>query len=425
MDLFFALISVIAIIVGGLIVAIPSIMNYKGWISISKQQEQYQQSFDKTIEQLSSDKYTAQLSAAVLLRRFFKVKLNYHFLINKKNINENDAFFLRTETINVISSLLRTLPTGVYQKSLADGLSSCNDLSCADLQNANLQNAFLSSDSYRINMSKTDLFCANLTKALVTKIDGQGCYFRNSILCNTRFKDCDFSNASFQGADLTNAYFKNVSLSGAIFKDAVNIPKEISGHLVNGTFIGDQLITTQEVQSTRKIFFSMSGKLCNEEARMIDAYEKFLDERGFSAECYSRDHYPRFGQLTAVKSKIEQCVGMIVFGSRQILVKEGIFRPNLSEETRWENEWLSTSWNEIEVGMGIMLGLPVLLVKAPDLKTGIFDSCLSEILIDRTSSAADLREISTDENLLNWLSKLPGNDEIQAQNTAESGSHSE
>ncbi len=212
MELFFALISVIAIIVGGLIVAIPSIMNYKGWISVSKQQEQYQQSFDKTIEQLSSDKYTAQLSAAVLLRRFFKVKLNYHFLINKKNINENDAFFLRAETINVIASLLRTLPTGVYQKTLADGLSSCNDLSCADLQNANLQNAFLSSDSYRINMSKTDLFCANLTKALVTKIDGQGCYFRNSILCNTRFKDCNFSNASFQGADLTNAYFRFLSV---------------------------------------------------------------------------------------------------------------------------------------------------------------------------------------------------------------------
>jgi len=405
-----AFISLLAVIVGGLVVAVPSIMNYKGWISIAKQQSQYQQSFDRIIEQLSSDKNTAQLSAAVLLRRFFKVKFKYHFFIRKKGINGNEVYFLKNETINVISSLLKTLPTGVYQKTLADGLSSCQDLSHADLQNVNLQNAYIGNDTFRINMSRADLFCANLTKALVSNVDGQNCYFRDSILCNTRFKNCDFSCASFQGADLTNVYFKEVKLTGANFRNAFNIPDIISQHLVDGIFKGDDLVSTPEKIPSKCIFFSMSGSLSNEEAHLTKAYKEYMDKRGYSVESYTRDHYPRFGQLTAVKAKIEKCVGMIVFGSKQILVKDGIFRPNLSEETVWENEWLSTSWNEIEVGMGVMLGIPILLVKTDELKTGIFDSCISEIMLDKISSKTDfcdLRKFENDENFISWLSKLP------------------
>lgn len=409
-----AFISLVAVFVGGLIVAVPSIMNYKGWISIAKQQSQYQQSFDNIIEQLSSDKNTAQLSAAVLLRRFFKVKLKYHLFIRKKRINENDAFFLKNETINVISSLLKTLPTGVYQKTLADGLSSCQDLSHADLQNANLQNAYIGNDSYRINMSKADLFCANLTKALVTNVDGQNCYFRDSILCNTRFKNCDFSCANFQGADLTNVYFEDVKLAGANFRNTFNIPEIISKHLNDGIFDGDGLVSTPPKTSSHCIFFSMSGSLSNEEAHLTKAYKEYMEKRGYTIESYTRDHYPRFGQLSAVKAKIEKCVGMIVFGSKQIFIKNGIFRPNLSEETIWENEWLSTSWNEIEVGMGVMLGIPILLVKTDELKTGIFDSCISEIMLDKISSKtdfSDLRKFEIDENFISWLSKLPESQE--------------
>jgi len=402
--------SFIAVVVGGLIVAVPSIMNYKGWLSISKQQSQYQQLFDSIIEQLSSDKITAQLSAAVLLRRFFKVEFNYHLFNKKSKSNESDVYFLRTETINVISSLLKTLPTSVYQKTLADGLASCENLSGADLQNANLQNAYIGNKAYRINLSQADFYCANLTKALITDVDGVECYFRDSILCGTRFKNCNLSGASFQGADLTNIYFKDVVLTNANFNKAYNIPEIISTHLENGTYIGTESITTPEITISHKIFFSMSGSLNNEEAHLTKAYKEYLEKRGYVVESYERDHYPRFGQLTAVKAKIEKCIGMVVFGSKQIFIKEGIFRPNLSEETIWENEWLSTSWNEIEVGMGVMLGIPILLVSTQELKTGIFDNCISEILLDKIYSKPDyndLRKFEIDESFISWLSKLP------------------
>lgn len=405
-----AIFSFVAVVVGGLIVAVPSIMNYKGWLSISKQQSQYQQSFDKIIEQLSSDKITAQLSAAVLLRRFFKVEFNYHLFNKNSKSKDTDAYFLRKETINVISSLLKTLPTSVYQKTLADGLASCQNLADADLQNANLQNAYIGNKSYRINLSNADFYCANLSKALITDIDGQECYFKDSILCGTRFKNCDFTKASFQGADLTNAYFEDVTLTDADFNDAYNIPPIIAVNLKKGIYKGTDKISTPEVLASKRIFFSMSGSLCNEEAHLTKVYKEYLEKRGYQVESYKRDHYPHFGQLTAVKAKIEKCIGMVVFGSKQILIKDGVFRPNLSEETIWHNEWLSTSWNEIEVGMGVMLGIPILLVSNNELKTGIFDNCISEILLDKTSLKTDfndLRNFEKDESFMSWLSKLP------------------
>lgn len=405
-----AIFSFVAVVVGGLIVAVPTIMNYKGWLSISKQQSQYQQSFDKIIDQLSSDKITAQLSAAVLLRRFFKVEFNYHIFNKNSKSKETDPYFLRKETINVISSLLKTLPTSVYQKTLADGLASCENLTEADLQNANLQNAYIGSKSYRINLAHSDFYCANLSKALITRIDGQECYFKDSILCGTRFKDCNFTKASFQGADLTNVYFKDVTLLDADFSDAYNIPQIIAANLENGIYKGTDKVTTLEVIAPNRIFFSMSGSLSNEEAHITKVYKEYLEKRGYQVESYERDHYPHFGQLTAVKAKIEKCTGMVVFGSKQILIKEGVFRPNLSEETIWQNEWLSTSWNEIEVGMGVMLGIPILLVSNDELKTGIFDNCISEILLDKTSlkpDYKDLRNFEIDESFISWLSKLP------------------
>mgnify|MGYP003300398159 FL=1 len=65
-----------------------------------KDREEYLRSFDTVVAQLSSDKKASQLSAAILMR---------------------------------------TLPTGVFQKTLGDGLAYAGDLSGADLQRTNLQ----------------------------------------------------------------------------------------------------------------------------------------------------------------------------------------------------------------------------------------------------------------------------------------------
>lgn len=400
-----SVISIVAIAVGALSIGISSIMNYYGVFSISKQKELLQQSFNNVVAQLSSDNKSAQLSAAVLLRRFFRVKLTYHFFINKKKHPDDDTF-LKVETINVISSLLRTLPTGVYQKTLADGLASCDNLERADLQNTNLQNAYIGNDTHTISLAHVDLFMANLSKALIKNVNAQGAYMPDAILTDARIKNSDFSGADFRGADLTNCYFDKVHLLGADFTDAVNVPQEIASDLKNGKYTKEDVVSTNKAQREKVIFFSMSGSLTYDEAALIDTYKKFLRTLGYTPDDYKRDTYPKFGQLTSVKARIERCAGMIVFGSKQIFVKDGVFRPNLEDEDVWKNRWLSTAWNEIEVGMAIMRGIPILLVKSTELSTGIFDSCLNEVMVSTASGTTNATNLEEDDAIKAWLSNL-------------------
>ena len=400
-------VSFVVIAAGAITVGVKAFIDYYGVKSVSKQKEEYRCSFDKLVAQLSSDKITAQLSAAILLRRFFDIKIKYNFYMKKRSENENelnDRFFLRQETINVVSSILRTLPTGVYQKTLGDGLAYCSCFHLADLQRVNLQNIYFGNKKFRIDLSGADLFMANLSKALIENVDAHNAYLNNTILTRTTIKNSDFSYANFYGADLSNIILNQVTLKGAKFNKALNIPDEISNHLdKDGIFQSDEKVSTNKNETEKKIFFSMSGSMTHEEQATVILYEKFLRDNGFDVHKYNRDQYPKFGQLSAVKSYIQQSAGIVAFGTKQILVKEAIFRPNLSDENIWSEQWLSTPWNEIEIGMGVMLGIPILLVKDANLSKGIFDDCLSEILIDTTM--AD-RDIENNENVKSWLSKI-------------------
>ena len=77
-----------------------------------------------------------------------------------------------------------------------------------------------------------------------------------------------------------------------------------------------------------------------------------------------------------------------MFGLKQIRVDKATYRPSTEEEQKWEEtKWLPTPWNDIEVGLGAMLGLPILLVKDADVNTGIFDSHLSECFIAKLPSS--------------------------------------
>ena len=150
----------------------------------SRKRENYYKSFDTVVAQLSSDVKTSQLSAAILLRRYFKDTGN------KKRAD------LHLEAVNVISSLLKVLPSGVLQKTIGDGLAYAKDLDKVDLQGTNLQNLYLGrKDNIRISMTETDMFMADISYATLNQIDGHGAVFFNSILYHTQIKDCDFTNA--------------------------------------------------------------------------------------------------------------------------------------------------------------------------------------------------------------------------------------
>lgn len=62
---------------------------------------------------------------------------------------------------------------------------------------------------------------------------------------------------------------------------------------------------------------------------------------------------------------------MVAFGFKQISIKEATFRPNTKDEQIWQNKWMSTPWNDIEVGMALMEGMPVLIIKNPLVDMGV------------------------------------------------------
>ena len=357
--------------------------------------ENYYKSFDTVVAQLSSDVKTSQLSAAILMRRYFKE------LGNKKRAD------LHLEAINVISSLLKVLPTGVFQKTLGDGLAYAVNLSKTDLQNTNLQNLYLGrKDNIKIQMQETDMFMSDLSYANLDNINGHGAVFMNSILYHASIKNCDFTNANFIGADLSNAYFKNVILYGADFSKATNLPIEFLGLLdENGKFTFEDKITTPSTKQEGKIiFFSMPGSLSKQAEVITKDYRDFLEGKGYKVLYYEKDEYPEFGQFSKIRQSITNSSAMIAFGFKQINIEKGILHPNTPNEVEIQNKYMSTSWNELEVGMGLMNKLPILLVKDKDIDSGVFDSKLSEAFVATITADYNSRELEYNQTLKNWLS---------------------
>ena len=113
-----------------------------------------------------------------------------------------------------------------------------------------------------------------------------------------------------------------------------------------------------------------------------------------------------FGQLNKVREKIMISAGMVVFGFKQTQIHQATYRPNTSDEKEWNEKWLSTPWNEIEVGMGLMKGLPILLVKDPSIDMGVFDNNLNECFIAKLDTTIDSRHLAQNPEMINWQSKV-------------------
>ena len=384
-----ATLSVISAVVYGAIHFIHDLSIRK-----AKTKENFLKSFDTLVAQLTSENKTAQLSAAILLRRYFK------------NTRKKGQVDLKMETINVISSLLKTLPTSVFQKTLADGLAYAVDLTKSDLQKTNLQDVLLDNKDQQVIMDETDLFLADLSYANLEGIKGHGIIFYRSILFCARIKNCDFTNANFRGADLTGVSFKKCDLSGADFTDADNIPPSIKEVLNDGKFPVACVLSAKHESKNKSIFFSMPGVMSKEDELMTKDFKQLLENKGYEVIYYKTDEYPRFGQYNRVRHDIMRSVGMIAFGLKQLNIHRASYRPGTYNEEEWVGKWLSTPWNEIEVGMGLMKGMPILLVHDPDVCNGVFDNNLSECFVSKISTTEDSRKLEQNKTFDEWLSKL-------------------
>lgn len=385
-------ISICSVIATGVYAIFKGVHYCRHWAE--KRNDEYTASFNTIIAQLSSDNTASQLSAAILLRRFLR------------NSSNKEKHGLQQEAINEVSSLLRVLPTGIFQKTLGDGLAYAHDLSGADMQKTNMQDIYLGTKQGRINLSGVDLFRADLSFANLDNVDAFKAQFYGSILYNARIKNCNMTEASFYGADLYRVSFKNTILYKADFTNAINIPNEIQEHLVDGKYMDMKPVTTTPETNGHKVFFSMPGSMSKGDELLTKEYKRVLEGLGYEVFYYTRDHYPKFGQLNQVRMNIESSDAMIAFGFKQINIKNGINRGNTNEEIKIYNSWMPTPWNEIEVGMGIMAGLPILLVKDSDINSGVFDNNLSECFVGTIATDYDTRNLELNNEFVAWRTKF-------------------
>ena len=381
------------VVVGGAVFGAIKFAFYY-WNLDNERRDAQKAAFDKTVAQLSSDVKTSQLSAAILLRRFLGTKVAKLYP------------YLEKETVNVISSLAKTLPTNVFQKTLVDGLAYASDLSKCDLQKSNLQDVLLNNKERQILMNMTDLFLADLSYANLEDIKGHDIILYRSILFCTRIKNCDFTNGDFRGADLTNVSFNNVTLTNANFSEAINIPPTIKEKLRNGKYPEEEPVTAKHESKNNSIFFSMPGRMTKEDEIMTKDFKRILEQRGYDVIYYKSDEYPRFGQFNRVRAGIMRSCAMVAFGLKQINIEKASYRPGTEAATQWDGKWLSTPWSEIEVGMGLMKGMPILLVSDPDINNGVFDESLSECFVAKISTTDDCRKLEQNKAFEEWISKI-------------------
>ena len=352
-------------------------------------------SFDKIVGNLSYADKTTKLAAAIMLRRFLDRQ------------NKRKRTFLFQESVNVISSMLKVLPTGIFQKTLADGLAHAGNLARVDLQKTNLQDVYLGrKDETVITVTDTDFYLADLSYALLEHVSGKAIFYRAILFC-TQIKNSDLTGSSFREADLTRVNFKNVILKDADFTDALNVPLRIKEKLKEGKYQDDAPVTAgHDLGLGKDIFFSMPSVMEKSEELLTKDFKQFLERQGYNVLYYIKDDYPSFGQLNKVRDKLMNSVGMVAFGFKQIDIKQAVFRPNTKDEQAWNNRWMSTPWSDIEVGMALMKGMPILLVKNPDVNLGVFDEKLSECFVASVSTTDDNRTLFLNKEIMGWLSKL-------------------
>ena len=398
----------------GLAAAILGIFKYFDVRSKREQREAIGAAFKAIITTLAGKDRVERLGSAILLRRFFSTDSEYA----KPDMPYGD------EAIDVIAATLRGEPTGDVQKVLADGLAyvAKRDLRHKDFQHVNLRGAYLSlegpaghvenqsssrnstyglrgiatratkqgrsrdhqEDRPRLDLSNADFFRADVSEAsfandicVGTVFYGSiaaGSIFREADLTEANFVDADLRKAKFNGALLAGAKFDGADLTGANFTGARQLPPEIAERLDKGIYRAATRETSDAngVPHHAKVFLSVASVSSPTHEALVELIGTSLQDEGFEIVRVSRDAHHPGRHLTEVKEAMAGCAGVVVIGLPQLLLSSGTWREGTDDEQPLADQLLHTPWNDIETGIGVGLGLPVLAVRAGCGEFGVF-----------------------------------------------------
>ncbi len=250
----------------------------------------------------------------------------------------------------------------------------------------------------RLDLSGSDFFRSDLSHASLRNDVCVGTVFYECVAVGTVFRDSDLTRANLTGADVREADFRKADLTGADFTGAKVTGANFDGAVISGTQFKDAIglpaefaaftssdgrvsvptgveITTEPVTSKSgavRVFLSVASVTVASQRPVIDLVANVLRDEGFEVVRATRDDYRHDRHLERVRHAMATCAGVIVIGLPQLLIADGVWRQGTDDERPLKGEHLHTPWNDIETGLGIGLGLPVLAIRAGCGGYGVF-----------------------------------------------------
>lgn len=366
------------------------------------------QAFDAVVKSLASSVDVERAAGAILLRRFYD---------RESEVGIADTPYAK-EALDVTAAILRDQETGNFQKLLADGLAFARTLERADLQRTNLQFAYLgerkragsAAEKLTTDLSYADFYRADLSRASLKRARAHGAVFYQARMHNTVLTGADLQEAKFFEADLKGAKFDEALLYDAEFKGARNIPALLASKLdANGVYKDKERFQslTRSTETTQiRVFISKPGCLDYQQQQHVNALQARLEAEGMIPQTLERPDYPQFGAFGEIQRLMSNCAGAVVFGFKQLEVRDGLWRSSTPEEKLLKDLFLSTPWNQIEAGMAAMFGLPILVICQKGVNGGIFDTALGEQQIYRVFIEEDWNKFADLNTLADWYADV-------------------
>lgn len=381
---------------GGVVIGIFKYFNYR---SHKDRVDAVGTRFSSVVDSLGSKDEVKRRAAAIMLRRFFDAETEFGVAGTP----------YANETVNVIAAILREERSSNFQKLLADGLWYARSLRHADLQKTNLQHAYLGARGPNsIDLSGADFFRADLSYASLKRAVAPGAIFYQARLAHTVFSGADLSGASFFEADLQGARFANARLDGADFSGARNVPRDLAAHIdAQGRWSAEPVAADKTAAQAKgaplRIFLSRPAQMRAQGMGMLELLKQQLGRLGdIEFVELPRNDYPTFGALSEVRKLVSGCAGVVVLGLGELEIAQGTWRAGTSDERAVQGVMWPSPWSQIEAGIAIGLDLPVLLLAAQPLDTGVFAPDADGHFIFRLNNAADLASGAAQRLLDDW-----------------------
>ena len=121
----------------------------------------------------------------------------------------------------------------------------------------------------------------------------------------------------------------------------------------------------------RMVFVSEPTELSCGQRVMSAQWHQRLSGFGFEVFRLGRDRY-QSDPWPIVLEFLDAADGVLVLGFRQLVIESAVWRANTGEQAAVDDESWTSPWLQIETGMALAAGLPVLVAAESDVREGAF-----------------------------------------------------